>query len=664
MKEKLKNLKDFFSRHLPSFCQWRQFPSILTKKEKIIFFSLLTCLISSSLFLSINFCFQHTEPVPKIWGKHIEGVMGQPRFINPILANSDVDRDLVEILFSGVMKYDENGQIVPDLAESHEIKENGRVYEISLKSNAFWHDGVKITADDVIFTVKTIQDPAFNSPEIANWIGIEVEKISDYKLKFILTNPYFPFLERLTLKILPKHIFEEISAENFSLNIRNLEPIGSGPFLFKEIKYDRTGNIISLILKRNNNYHGKTAFLQEIDFRFFQTEEQLTEAAQRNEIRGLTISDPNYLLSFENATFVKYQTLFPRYFALFFNPKKTELLADKNVRMALNYLTDKSAILQKAVFGQGKIIHSPILSEIYGFEMPDKVYIFNQEQARILLEKAGIEKRDGRFVKIKKNQVVEIKTDLKYGDRGKEVENLQRCLSYLPDIYSDGEVSGYFGKATERAVINFQEKYKEEILIPAGLEKGNGVVKLKTREKLNALCQKEEIVPLKFTLTTVNQPLLMGVANELKNQWQEFGIELEIQSLPFSSLNRDIIRPREYEILLFGEALGVIPDPFPFWHSSRIEDPGINLALFENKKVDDCLKKAREAQSFEEMKRNLGVLQNILIEEAPAIFLFSPDFHYFLSKEIKGFNQTRIQMPSNRFAGIENWYIKTTRVWK
>ena len=175
----LKKIFDF-PKNLPSKAQWKLFFQVLTKKEKIIFLSCLGCFLSSLIFLSFNFYFERTKIVPARGGSFIEGVVGQPRFINPVLASSDVDRDLVELTFAGLMRYEKDGRIVPELIKNYQVSENGKIYEITLK-DALWSDGQKITSDDVIFTIKTIQNPDFKSPEIVNWQGVKVEKISEKK---------------------------------------------------------------------------------------------------------------------------------------------------------------------------------------------------------------------------------------------------------------------------------------------------------------------------------------------------------------------------------------------------------------------------------------------------------------------------------------------------
>ncbi|MBZ9572511.1 hypothetical protein KJA15_04220 [Patescibacteria group bacterium] len=655
---------------MPSKLQWRQFLKVLNKKEKISFFIFLILAFSSFIFLLINFYFKNTEIRPASGGVYIEGVVGFPRFINPIYApTKDVDRDLVELIFSGLMKYTQDGQIVPDLAQNYpEIKEEGRVFEFHLKKNVSWHDKSPLTVDDIIFTIKTIQDPDYKSPLRAAWLGVEIEKISDFTIRFKLKNPYSAFLENLTLKILPKHIWQDISPQNFPLAIYNSNPIGSGPYKLKEVKKDELGFIKSLALTSNSNYFGKIPNISEISFQFFEKEEDLIGNIKKGEIKGFSIiSLKNYHLLKKNQ-FLDYHLSLPRYFAVFFNPEKSEVLAEKKVRKALNYGTNKTEIVEKILIGQGKIVDSPILPEIYGFSPPSKTYQFNIEKAKEILDEAGfLENEKGlREKTIEKEKAFQFKSDLKSGSRGTEVQELQKCLAKDPNVYPEGKITGLFGDLTKKAVIRFQEKYKEEILEPWGFKKGTGLVSKTTRAKLNEVCFEapEEVLPLKFSLVTVNQPFLIEIANLLENQWRALGVEIEIKTSDISALKRDIIKPRDYEVLLFGEVLGAFPDPFPFWHSSQKKDPGLNLALYENEIVDKLLEEGRQIQNQKEGAEKYQEFQKILISDAPVVFLCNPDYIYFVSEEIRGINVKIITDPSKRFSGIENWYIRTRRAWK
>lgn len=650
----------------PSLNQWKQISKVLTKKEKTILTFLFVLFLGSFSFLLNNFYLENTEIQPKVGGNYIEGLVGQPRFLNPIYAQTnDVDRDLVELLFSGLVKYDENGKIIPDLAD-YKIKEEGKIYEFTLQENIIWEDGNPLTADDVIFTIETIQDSDYKSPIRANFLGVTVEKISDLRIRFSLKNPYLPFLERATIKILPKHIWEEIPPDNFPLTVFNLQPIGSGPYKIKKTEKDSSNKIKSLVLERNPNYFNKKPNISKITFLFFDNDKELTIAAQEKKFKGFSlISSQDIETEFEN-----YNIILPRYFALFFNSQKSKILTEKKVREALNYGTNKDELIEN-LFGSNQsfaqAVHSPILPEVYGFQLPTSQYEFDIEKAKALLEKAGFKDENGKRKKvIKKEPVFQFKSDLKKGSQGTEVKELQKCLAQDPEVYPEREVSGWFGSLTKKAVINFQEKYSKDILEPWGFKQGTGLVSKTTRAKLNEICfeSPEEILVLKLSLTVPDQPQLVELANLLKKQWQELGIEIEIETKNPSQLEKEVIKPRDYEIFLFGQLLGSIPDPFPFWHSSQKRDPGLNLALYENKNADKFLEQARESQNFQDLTENLQKFQDILIDDAPAVFLYSPRYIYLVSKEIKGINSKIITEPSKRFSQIEDWYIKTKRVWK
>ncbi|HHE76501.1 MAG TPA: hypothetical protein ENL27_00735, partial [Candidatus Parcubacteria bacterium] len=259
------------------------------------------------------------------------------------------------------------------------------------------------------------------------------------------------------------------------------------------------------------------------------------------------------------------------------------------------------------------------------------------------------------------------KSRLKKGSRGKEVEELQKCLS-APSAgkFYNEKITGYFGEKTKQAVIKFQEKFAKEILEPWGYEKGTGIVGESTRKKLNEICfpTKNESLYLKFTLTTVDEPQLSEVAEILKEQWKNIGVSLEIKKLPLPKLEQESLKPRNYQLLLFGEALGAIPDPLPFWHSSQKIDPGLNIALYSNKKADTLLEENRLLADPKKREEKLENFQNLIIQDAAAVFLYSPDYIYVVSKKVKGINTKKIANPSKRFVGIENWYLKTKRVWR
>ena len=247
-----KKIKTFFKKfkekvlpkEIPSFSKWRRIGKVLTKKEKIALGVFLILFLGSSFIFCSNFYLRHTQVKPAFGGIYTEGLIDQPRFINPIYGiTSDTDRDLIQLIFSGLMKYSPDGKIVPDIAQSYRVLDEGKTFKIHLKENVFFSDGKKLTADDVVFTIQTIQNPDYKSPLRAQWLDVKVQKISDFDISLKLKSPYASFLETLTLKIIPKHIWEKISPQNFPLSIYNLNAVGSGPYLIKDLKRNKSEKI-------------------------------------------------------------------------------------------------------------------------------------------------------------------------------------------------------------------------------------------------------------------------------------------------------------------------------------------------------------------------------------------------------------------------------------
>jgi len=293
---------------------------------------------------------------------------------------------------------------------------------------------------------------------------------------------------------------------------------------------------------------------------------------------------------------------------------------------------------------------------------------YDETKGEGLLDKNGYLLKDGSRKKIiEKSNGFKFSQVLQVGSSNAEVKKLQECLAADSDIYPSGTISGTFGQETKAAVIKFQEKYKEDILIPNNLTAGTGKVAGSTIKKLNEVCfavPNEEIL-MSFILKTTNNPTLVATAKLIKEQWEEQGIKIEIQNISENDIKK-VIRERNFDILIFGEKLGGIPDPIPFWHSSQRVDPGLNLSLYQNSKADGLMEKARKYYNHEDesRKNTLQELQNIIIDDAPAIPLFTTDYLYLINKNIKGVLTQKIIEPSKRFVDISNWYIKEKRVWK
>jgi len=647
---------------IPPFIQWKEFPRVLSRKEKLVFVLLASVFLFSSFSLWRMFLDRFTTVVPASGGAIVEGVVGFPRFINPLYADTrDADRDLAELVFSGLFTYDSTGNFIPDLAQNYQVLETGKIIEIQLKEDVLWHDGKPFGADDVVFTVRTLQNPSVKSPVRANWAGVEVEKISNLRIRFTLREPYAAFMEKLTLKIIPAHIWQEIPVEQIALSSLNLRPIGTGPYRVEKTIQDSGGLVKEMRLKVFSRYINKRPFISSLTFKFFENEEKMLAASRSGQIESFPVSSPNAAKYAGLGERIEQFSL-PRAFSVFFNlasPKQT--FQERSVRQALGLAIDRQNLVQ-TLAPDAEAVFSPLLPEFFGFDSPALVPS-DKTAAKTLLKQAGFRELDGKLYKPEKI-TGEFSSNLRRGSQNQEVRLLQQCLADQPGIYTEGTINGVFGPSTEQAVIRFQEKYAQEILAPSNLTKGNGQVRAGTRAKLNEICfPQTEDESFSITLTTAAQPTLQKVAAFIQEEWQQLGVTVTVNAVSPEEMGINVIKPRNYEALLFGEALGIVPDPLPFWHSSQVADPGLNIAGYENKQADALLEKIRKETDAAKRNTLMKQLQDILLADAPAITLYDLHYSYVVPDRLKGIEGHKIADPSQRFANVGDWYIKTGRKW-
>lgn len=389
--------------------QWTKIAKVLNLKEKIAFYLLLTVFIGSLISWGIIFYYSKTEAIPTYGGEYIEGIVGQPIHINPIIsASNNSDDDLSQVIFSSLFKYDNQGALSNDIVENYLISEDKTQYSVDIKKDIFWHDGEKLTTSDILFTINLIADPAYKSPLRSNWQGIETSIVDDYTINFKIKNPYVGFLNNLTFGILPKHLWESISPEKFSLTDLNLEPIGSGPYKYNSFQKDSKGNILSYKVVANPNYFRGKPYISKITFNFYSDDDSIISAYNKKEIMGISNISPNKIgeIKLQQSTDI-HKFNIPRYFAVFFNQTKSIPLANDEVRKALSYATDHAEIINNVLSGNGNEIYSPILSNMIGYDDTLEKITFDMEKANKILDDENWKRDDDGFRK-KDNVKLEI----------------------------------------------------------------------------------------------------------------------------------------------------------------------------------------------------------------------------------------------------------------
>jgi peptide/nickel transport system substrate-binding protein len=194
----------------------------------------------------------YKTPQPVSGGTYREAVIGTFTNANPIYASGSVDNTVSSLVFSSLLRYDEENRLVGDLARQWSVDDSGLEYTVLLRDDVFWHDGFPFTAEDVEFTYNVIKSADSRSFLNSNWLNIDVEKIDDYSVRFVLPNVFSPFPHSLTNGIIPKHILGDVEVSQLrSSSFNNIEPIGTGPFRWSAVEaragaLDERSEIIAL----------------------------------------------------------------------------------------------------------------------------------------------------------------------------------------------------------------------------------------------------------------------------------------------------------------------------------------------------------------------------------------------------------------------------------
>ena len=340
-----------------------------------------------------------TALVPDRGGIFREGVIGRPRYLNPLLCQAtEVDQDLCALLYRGLTKIDKHGQVVPDLAERWSITD-GLVYTFYLRQDQRWHDGQPITADDVLFTIGTIQNPdVFSLPDLAGlWRSVQVEKLDDYTIQFALAEPFTPFLDYTSIGLLPAHVWSERPATELATGSLAERPIGSGPMRV-------AGQTSDFIRLEPNPYSDGSTYLSTLELHFFPDAQSVYTAFTDGEVDGVShvlptgldeaaTRDDLQLFSFEESSYLN----------VIFNldNRNVPFLQDLLVRQALYHGLDREQLIADVANGQGIIADSILLPENWAHNPNTSIYEYDTERASALLDEAGWVDSDGDGIRDK-----------------------------------------------------------------------------------------------------------------------------------------------------------------------------------------------------------------------------------------------------------------------
>ena len=571
--------------------------------ERLLLY-ILTALLAVSAFVMVVYADKSVSvTIPAHGGSLTEGEVGPARFINPILTLSQPDEDLTALVYSGLMRQLPDGSIVPDLASSYSISPDGTTYTFTIRPDAKFQDGTPVTAADVLFTVTSAQDPNLKSPQEANWTGVAASSPDAHTVVFTLPHAYAPFIENTTIGILPKHLWQNVSDEEFPFDSLNTHPVGSGPYKVADVATDSTGSATKYDLVPFAQYALGSPYLNKITFLFYPDDASMEKAYDAHQIDAMAGIAPSDLGSLTRSDSDIVKTPLPRDFGVFFNQAHNAVLADASVRAALDAAMDKQTIVDMVLDGDGVVLDGPIPPGVLGDVSPAfPVPIPAVGKGAPSASSTPVSAQSG--------------TSTPTGDEAAYAATARTIL--LKGGWTFNTADGMW------------EKGKEQ---------------------------------LSFTLSTADEPELVATANAVIAFWSAAGIKATVQVYPLSELNTNVLRPRDYDAVLFGEVVGPELDLYAFWHSSQRNDPGLNLAMYANETTDSLLSQARATTDPVARDKLYAEFAVDLQKDQPAVFLYAPDFLYIVPTSIKGIALGALNTPADRFSNLYDWYTQTQSVW-
>lgn len=378
-----RRLEDDFFKRLERLGQVRRFVS----SWLLLVILLIGVVVAQTRALS-NY-YQVQAPAPG--GTYTEGVLGAFTNANPLYATGLADTTVSELIFASLLTYDQKNRLTGDLAESWKVNDVGTTYTVKLRPGITWHDGERLTANDVVFTYKTIQNPDARSPFLSSWSGITVSAPDDTTVVFTLPNPLASFPYSLTTGIVPQHILGDVPMTNMrSVAFNSTQPVGAGPFQWQAIELtsgtaDKREEKIAL--RAFDTYHAGKPKLSGFVVRTFRDADRLLKSFEDQEVTGIAgLTQAPDGLQFDGTTRV-YNLPLTAAVMTFFRTQEG-ILSDARIRQALTAATNTQSIISSLQYPT-KAVRQSLLDGQVAYDAKYDQSRYNQDAAAKMLDAAG-----------------------------------------------------------------------------------------------------------------------------------------------------------------------------------------------------------------------------------------------------------------------------------
>lgn len=361
----------------------------LSKSMRIVFFVALGVFVISGYLVILEIVKAHSYIEPVRGGTLTEGIIGIPRYINPLLATTDADLGITRLVYAGLMQKIDFDTYQPNLASSCTADTAGKQYTCTLNAKAFFHDRKKITSHDIAFTVDRIQKGYGTQSLMLAWRGVTVQTPDEHTVVFLLEQPFAGFWDMLTVGILPEHLWSNLTKEQFSTSELNTNPVGTGSFKLSSISYERKSGqqfpkLFHLTAFKKAIHR---PYLKHIVLAPFASEDEMQDALKGNDINAAIYESSEDIAPFKNTngyTVVSRPVTKP--FALFINYANLPVFRSADVRLAFEKIL---ANIQAQNTNQAFGFAIQSISDIANPKPVSELKTYSREEIAASMQKAG-----------------------------------------------------------------------------------------------------------------------------------------------------------------------------------------------------------------------------------------------------------------------------------
>lgn len=535
-----------------------------------------------------------SSPEPAVERPYVEGMLGAAFSVTPLTARTQVDRDLVALIFSGLVRNGPGGSIVPDLAEGWSVDPTGRTWTVTLRDDATWHDGAPVTSADVAFTIRTLQDPAYTGPGATSWREVTVAAPSPTEVTFTLATPLGGFLQALTQPIAPVHLLGDVPVNLLPEHPFGRQPVGSGPFSLLELTDTSASLVPAIALPPNDEGSpdpsarmtdslttpGPIArpqrplpYLPGIELRFYTDPEALAASYRFGDLDAVSGLSPQLaaeLGALEGSRLLRYPGSTLTAVLLNLRSNHPEF-ADAKVRTALLAGIDRAGIVKGAYANLAATAPGPIPPSSPLFDpAADPPVAFDRKAARAALKAAGWVSKDDGW--------------------------------HMPGA---------------------KEPLRIELLSP----------------------------------TMGANPALVASAAAIAADWTALGLTVTHTPLPPGEFVTERLSTGEFSAAVVDITIGLDPDLYPLFASTQTLTGGSNIIGLQSQALDALLEAARAPGTDEQRAAAYSILQKSLAAGRYLLPLTFADEVVVVRDTLQGPVIRQVTDPSDRFWDVLTWRL-------